>query len=174
MSEDAQDPNDMKSVSPKKREANRRNAENSTGPRTARGKSRSKLNAVKRNIFAKNILAALTKEDAKEYNWILRELWLHYGPANVMEELLVKKIAEALWRGVQTQKWESVLLDRLETSAKEAQQNIISTVTIPNDLERLVDYGNRFRSREEKLIQELERRQKERRMSAGSESLEGS
>src|SRR5205814_6955117 len=43
-------------TSPRKVDANRRNAQRSTGPRTALGKSRVSRNAVKHGIFSKNLL----------------------------------------------------------------------------------------------------------------------
>jgi hypothetical protein len=55
-----------KSVSSKKIEANRRNAQQSTGPKTAEGKANSAKNAVKHGIFVKQILQGADDEEAAE------------------------------------------------------------------------------------------------------------
>ncbi|MHB9026646.1 MAG: hypothetical protein ACYC7E_21145, partial [Armatimonadota bacterium] len=46
-------------------EANRQNAQHSTGPRTPEGKARSSMNALKHGFFAKEAL--LPQEDAAEF-----------------------------------------------------------------------------------------------------------
>ena len=46
-------------------EANRRNAENSTGPRSEAGKQRSSRNAVRHGLTAETVIEPL--EDAKDY-----------------------------------------------------------------------------------------------------------
>ena len=45
-----------KTVTPRKIEANRKNAKRSTGPRTERGKSIAKFNAVTLGLFAKHVV----------------------------------------------------------------------------------------------------------------------
>jgi len=47
-------------------EANRRNCQKSTGPRTARGKSRARGNAVTHGLTARTIMPVLPQEDPKE------------------------------------------------------------------------------------------------------------
>ncbi len=47
-------------------EANRPNAQKSTGPKTERGKSRAKLNAVTHGMTARTIIPVLPQEDPKE------------------------------------------------------------------------------------------------------------
>ena len=44
-------------------EANRRNAQKSTGPKTERGKARAKLNAIKHGLTARTIMSVLPQED---------------------------------------------------------------------------------------------------------------
>lgn len=51
-------------TSVKKREANRRNAQLSTGPKTERGKAWSRRNAVKHGLLASTLL--ITKEEEEE------------------------------------------------------------------------------------------------------------
>ena len=47
-------------------EANRRNAQKSTGPKTERGKAHAKLNAIKHGLTARTIMPVLPQEDPKE------------------------------------------------------------------------------------------------------------
>ena len=46
-------------------EANRRNAQSSTGPKTKAGKQRSRCNAVRHGLTAETVIATL--EDAEDY-----------------------------------------------------------------------------------------------------------
>ena len=47
-------------------EANRLNAQKSTGPKTERGKARAKLNAIAHGMTARTIMPVLPQEDPKE------------------------------------------------------------------------------------------------------------
>lgn len=82
-------------VSQRKLEANRRNAQRSTGPRTSRGKNNSKYNAMKHGILAKGavIRTGTGKEDEKEFNRLVRGVREAYKPEGDMQELLVEEIA---------------------------------------------------------------------------------
>ena len=79
--------------STKKVEANRRNAQHSTGPKTAEGKAKSAQNAIKHGIFAKRFLHAASAEAGAEMETLICELWDHYQPVGKLEEMLVEKVA---------------------------------------------------------------------------------
>src|SRR6266404_3383511 len=83
------------SVSSKKVEANRRNALNSTGPRTPMGKRTVAKNALKHGFFSKWLLIPHPdgKEDPDEYEHFYAALREHYEPLDFLEELWVEKIA---------------------------------------------------------------------------------
>jgi hypothetical protein len=89
-----------KTVTLKKAEANRKNAKQSTGPRTERGKRNSRFNAVTLALFAKHVIIpdcdGYTAE--KDFKLLLDSLHQEYQPVGVYEEWLVVKIAEAMWR----------------------------------------------------------------------------
>jgi hypothetical protein len=85
-----------KLVSVKKLEANRRNAQRSTGPKTVEGKNAVKLNALKHGLLAK--AAILPQEDRAEYERLLAGLAEHYQPVGMLEALLVEDIAYTFWR----------------------------------------------------------------------------
>ena len=80
------------SVSSKKIEANRRNAQQSTGPKTAEGKANSAKNAVKHGIFVKQILQGADGEEVAEIELLVQEIRDYYQPIGKVEEMLVEKI----------------------------------------------------------------------------------
>jgi hypothetical protein len=69
---------------------------NSTGPRSAAGKLRSKFNAVKHGIFSSVVLIA--GESRSEFDALLEGLREHYQPKGALVEILVEKLATQLWR----------------------------------------------------------------------------
>ena len=89
-----------RSVSKKQLEANRRNAQLSTGPRTAEGKQRIKYNALTHGLLSKSVLvtAGDFPDDAADYGFLLEELRFGLEPVGALEEMLVEKIAIAYWR----------------------------------------------------------------------------
>ena len=89
--------------STKKVEANRRNAQHSTGPKTAEGKAKSAQNAIKHGIFAKRFLQRASAEAVAEMETLIRELRDHYQPVGKLEEMLVEKI------GVESARYASIL-----------------------------------------------------------------
>jgi len=86
-----------KSISLAKLAANRRNGQKSKGPKTEEGKSRSRWNAVKHGVLSRRLLV-LNDDDRETYALLLENLRRDLNPANVLEEILVEKIAMAYWR----------------------------------------------------------------------------
>src|SRR5438045_4578989 len=77
-------------------EANRRNARNSTGPRTAEGKQRSRCNAVRHGLTAETVIGAL--EDAEDYKAFEAAIIADYDAQSAVERELVLRLASLLWR----------------------------------------------------------------------------
>ena len=79
-------------------EANRANAQHSTGPRTDEGKARSRMNAVKHGLFATAVLlpAELLGEDPERFAAMKQDLALTYHPNSAEESTLVERLA-ATW-----------------------------------------------------------------------------
>ena len=76
--------------------ANRRNAQKSTGPRTAEGKAASSRNGLTHGLCAgKHIL---TDEDPEEFLLLLKDLHDRFRPVGQSEEKLVLRIAAGQWR----------------------------------------------------------------------------
>lgn len=89
-----------RSVSKGQLEANRRNAQLSTGPRTAEGKLRIRFNAMTHGLLTKSVLVTASDfpDDTADFGFLLGELRFDLKPLGVLEEILVEKIAAAYWR----------------------------------------------------------------------------
>src|SRR5271157_4442475 len=72
-------------------EANRRNAQKSTGPTTERGKASVKLNAIKHRMTARTILPVLPQEDPKELEDRTQQAITVMKPRNPLELDLVRR-----------------------------------------------------------------------------------
>ena len=77
-------------------EANRRNALNSTGPRTETGKQISRRNAVRHGLTAETVIGAL--EDAEDYKGFEASITADYDAQSAVERELVLRLASLLWR----------------------------------------------------------------------------
>jgi len=76
--------------------ANRKNAQNSTGPRSAQGKDKVSCNRITHSILSNKLL--LDDENPYEYQSLLYDLQTHLKPTGTLELSLVEKIAVILWR----------------------------------------------------------------------------
>jgi hypothetical protein len=77
-------------------EANRINAQKSTGPRTPEGKATVAQNAVKHGLLART--AVLHGEDWEEYTCFSEELLDELYPDGVMEQELANRVVDLSWR----------------------------------------------------------------------------
>ena len=77
-------------------EANRRNAQLSTGPVTEDGKKRSRQNAVRHGLTAETVIDAL--EDAEDYAAFEMAVTADYDAQSAVERELVLRLANLLWR----------------------------------------------------------------------------
>ena len=86
--------------SPKQLQANRKNAQLSTGPKTPEGKSISARNAITHGLWAKEIVLHHKKagEDPEDFAELHNKLIDDIKPQGAVEEMLVEKIAVCYWR----------------------------------------------------------------------------
>ncbi len=77
-------------------EANRRNAQKSTGPRTPEGKAVVRYNALKHGFRARTVLAP--GENFEEYDEFRQGFYDQWKPANPTETAFVEQVATAFWR----------------------------------------------------------------------------
>jgi hypothetical protein len=90
-------------------EANRRNAQKSTGPKTEEGKAKARFNALKHGMTAE--VAVLPHEDNVSYEELRRTTIESYQPANGAELMLVDLIAINYWRLLRARRVETTTMD---------------------------------------------------------------
>ena len=83
-------------VTYKKLQANRRNAEKSTGPKTRVGKNRARMNSLKHGFFAKSMHFE-SFEDESEYHELEDGIKNSLSPIGMLEELEAQRIALLAW-----------------------------------------------------------------------------
>jgi hypothetical protein len=95
---DVSQPDDRppKSVSEKKRAANRANAKKSTGPRTPQGKKRVSLNALTHGLTAST--AVLPFENADHFEKFASALRADLRPSGFLQTLLAERVIDAAWK----------------------------------------------------------------------------
>lgn len=77
-------------------EANRRNAQKSTGPRTDAGKNQSRLNAIKHGLTGH--INVLTDADREARDAFIADIVNTLKPADALERQLAHSIADGYWR----------------------------------------------------------------------------
>src|SRR5437764_2583171 len=85
-------------------EANRLNAQKSTGPSTPEGRAAVSLNGLKYGLYAKTLI--LPGEDPAEFDALLDRFHAEYQPATPTEEAFVSQIVMATWRRARIQRME--------------------------------------------------------------------
>lgn len=87
-------------TSRKKAEANRRNAQRSTGPRSLDGKARVASNGIRHGLFCQTAVVPVVdgREGTAAFAALLDRLHRELGPVGVVEESLVELIGLGLWR----------------------------------------------------------------------------
>jgi hypothetical protein len=119
-------------------DANRRNALKSTGPRTAAGKYKSSLNALRHGLTAQTVVL-LPHEDRAAYDALRAGLLDEFDPHTPLESQIVLTILDTQWR-----------LNRART----LEAVILSEASDASDLE-LADAINKFSLHEARLTRIL-------------------
>jgi hypothetical protein len=150
--------------------ANRENAQKSTGPRTPEGKEASKYNNLRHGLASP--LTVLPFEDQNEYNELYASFCEEHAPAGPSEEALVKQIADAQWKLRRIEKLEHhVFTAMLETAETEASADpfaaIAKSLLGPGKhqqaLNSLARYQSSLNRQFLQSLQELRRIQKDRK-----------
>mgnify|MGYP001828964736 CR=1 FL=1 len=92
-------------------EANRANAQRSTGPKTPSGKARSSMNAVKHGLTAKKIV--IGDEDPHQFDLSREAIEERFKPRSVMERELTERLAGIAWRLRRIPAFEAEILETL-------------------------------------------------------------
>jgi hypothetical protein len=77
-------------------QANRQNAQRSTGPTSAAGKQKSRCNALRHGLTAETVIGQL--EDAEDYQAFEAAIIADYDAQSAVERELVLRLASLLWR----------------------------------------------------------------------------
>ncbi len=115
----------VRSISEKKLEANRRNARQSTGPKTKAGKRASRLNAVTHGLLATIVVitAGDYQEDPQAFAQLLDELREQFMPVGVAEDLEVQKIALSYWRKMRAIRYEHGAIRKRTGDLREREED---------------------------------------------------
>lgn len=90
-------------------DANRRNAQKSTGPATERGKTTAKWNALKHGMAS--TASVLPHEDPQDYAGLRESLMEEHRPGSGVEITLLNTIADAYWRLLRARRAETEFLN---------------------------------------------------------------
>jgi len=133
----------VRPISEKQIEANRRNARQSTGPKTEAGKQASRFNAVTHGLLAKGVVitAGDYQEDEQEFAQLLDDLREQFTPVGVAEDLEVQKIALCYWRKMRAVRYEHGAIrkrtgDLREREELKREDSFHSALRLGFDLER--------------------------------------
>jgi hypothetical protein len=124
----------------KQNEANLANAQLSTGPRTAEGKARSSLNAVKHGLTAAHLL--IPTESADDFEAHAASLRAHFAPADPLRSLLVDQLIAAAWRLRRARLFERLILEERADDIEEFQKVQGETYHDPADYFALAYRGD--------------------------------
>jgi len=114
---------ETKHVSERKRRANRRNAQKSTGPNTRAGKNESRMNAVKSGLTAEHLVirGGELNEDPEVFAQLTTGLREARRPVGMLEDILVETLAGCVWKDQRVHRYEAGAIQR-ELEARRAQE----------------------------------------------------
>jgi hypothetical protein len=151
-------------ASQKQISANRRNAQNSTGPKSVFGKQRASQNALRHGLRARKVISFDEKEpDFLAFHAELRD---SLEPADAIEEYLVERIAMCGWRLRRMYRVEAELIDGWRNASPRRFQDMqIGAVfeCSPGEMTRLSRYEIALDRTLHRAYVMLERRQARRR-----------
>ena len=127
----------MGTLSLQKISANRKNAQLSTGPKTALGKAKSALNAVKHGIFTKECLKNISDEEARDYETPRLGIFESLKPKDQMQAILCDKVTIDVWRLRKVLAFEqgSMQLEILNLDASSSSVELIRRESLIRDYE---------------------------------------
>jgi len=162
-------------------EANRRNANRSTGPRTERGKRNARFNAMTLGLFAKHVVIPICDEykAEKHFQSLLDGLHQEFQPAGFYEEWLVVRIAECMWRVRRATRCESGSVRESGIWADRREHNrdvlgLASEISLLNEAEQqLRDSGTLWQKIYEQVVPLIEKeRNKQIQSEKGNKSVQ--
>ena len=132
--------------------ANRANSRHSTGPRTAAGKHRSSLNALRHGLSSQT--AVLPSEDPQTYQRHCQQFRAEYAPKTPTETHLVQELSDTAWRINRIPLLEADLLTHAADADAAEAIHALSTLGL---------HGQRLSRQFQKTLHQLRALQSERR-----------
>jgi len=139
-------------------EANRLNAQKSTGPKTPEGKTNVCMNSLRHGLRARAIV--LPNENQGRFHQLCDELEAEWQPQSTTEMALLEKMAIAQWKLVRAERRQAVICGVYQDEKQEAM------------LEPLAKFQERFERAFFRSLRELEKLQKIRRQTAAPPAKE--
>jgi len=101
----------MNTVSDRKLDANRANAQASTGPKSEAGLAITRFNALKHGLTAAQIV--IPGEDPAAYDALRESLVEAYNPVDEIEAMLVERVSQSWWKLQRAGRIESQVIAKL-------------------------------------------------------------
>ena len=156
-------------TTPAQQQANRVNAQLSTGPRTPEGKALVSQNAHTHGLLSQEVL--LPDEDGAALEALSTRLHTHFAPASVLEALVVDRVIVQTWRLRRAVAVETSLMTWLLARGLLSQEaGLVDVLTCDYGayLERIQRYETAIERSLYKAMAELERLQAARSEAPGS------
>jgi len=162
-----------KETSQARRNANRANAQHSTGPTSAQGKAKSSMNAVKTGLTGRTVV--LPNEDIHAYYDHLDRHFAEFSPATDKEKALTQTIADTEWRllriaplesgiyAVGRRKLADLFPEEKDPHNRQALIDAEIFMTFRKDFSNLALQERRLRNQRNADVAQLEQIQKDRR-----------
>ena len=137
-------------------EANRLNAQHSTGPQSDGGKSRSSYNSLKHGLYARDV--GLPGEDLEAFDGLLTSMMAELKPQGRAEEGLLRRAADIWWRLGRTAAIEAGLLNPAWSIDPRAERtytgggHIVDGFRVALDETKTLDQLGRYEARLERAL----------------------
>jgi hypothetical protein len=142
-------------TSKRKTAANRRNAQNSTGPKTAEGKAASAQNATSHGLSSS--FTVLPHEDHDAYARLLESLHQEHTPTTEHEKFLVVQMAESRWRLDRTNRFEAIAFDQFFDEYDDNDPDHLIVLKLTNRTANIMDLLQRYRTSAERAYYKAHR-----------------
>jgi hypothetical protein len=150
-------------------EANRRNAQRSTGPKTLEGRAVSRMNALKHGLTAEHIL--LFDEVLEDFERFHHDITVSLGAKGAVESQLAERLALCAWRLRRVYRIETRLFSKGRTSWRNGKTETTSDIDLVflrltgqgDELSKLLRYERSLERSLQRALYALERRQMQRK-----------
>ena len=145
----------------RKREANRANAQKSTGPVSAEGKARSSQNRTVHGLTG--AFRVLEGEDQEKFDALVNQLVHDEKPVGIAEIELVKKMAQHMWLSERASRFQEACFLVMPQTPDQIE-NVEAEIRVGPELERYTRYQAHHDRAYSRASAELLKRKKERRL----------